>query len=82
MARPQSTDELKIMEKIVMDCMAKEGASETDLAEMMGYKLPSTRSGQCLNACIMESIGIVRNPKNRNFCNLWQKLTSSNYSDP
>lgn len=60
MAHPQSTDEMKIMEGIVMNCMAKEGASEADLAEMMGFKLPSTKTGQCLNACIMETFGIVR----------------------
>lgn len=66
MARPKGTDELKIMEAIVMNCMGNEGASESDLAELMGYNLPSTKSGQCLNACMMESLGVVRKHRNCN----------------
>lgn len=72
-ARPQNTDEMKIMETIVMNCMANEGASEADLAEIMDLKLPSTKSGQCFNACIMEAVGVVRKYKNRKYV-LWCKL--------
>lgn len=72
MARPQ--DDNKIMEKIVMDCMVKEGASEVDLGELISFNLPSRRTGQCLNACMMESIGMVRKYINFNWFCYMQRL--------
>lgn len=60
MARPGHTaEEMKMIEQLVMTCMAKEGANEGDLAKMMEFELPTTKAGQCLNACMMEMSGIV-----------------------
>lgn len=50
---------MKMMELIIMDCMAKEGGSEADLVDIMAFVLPSTRAGICLNTCLMESTGVV-----------------------
>lgn len=45
---------------LVGKCRAQEGASDADIQEMAAHQPPSTSSGKCLNACIMESVGIVR----------------------
>lgn len=42
-----------------MDCASKEGASEADILELISFEVPTTRSGQCLNACVMETVGLV-----------------------
>lgn len=59
MARPHTAEEMEMLQQLVTNCMAKEGASQADLAEMMEFELPSTKAGQCLNTCLMESTGIV-----------------------
>lgn len=45
---------------LVGHCKAQEGATDADVQEMISHQPASTRSGQCLNACIFENIGFVR----------------------
>lgn len=44
---------------ILTKCKGAEGASEDDALGIMTHSIPSTRSGGCLNACVMEITGIV-----------------------
>lgn len=34
-------------------------ATDTDMAEFSQQKKPSLKTGKCLHACLMESIGLV-----------------------
>lgn len=45
--------------EILSNCKTAEGASEDDAKEMMVHGIPTTKEGACLNACVMEKIGIV-----------------------
>lgn len=49
----------KLHEKIV-ECGAKEGASDADVQELLERKQPSTHLGKCTVACVMETGGMVR----------------------
>lgn len=42
-------------------CKAQEGPSDSDIQEVIAHAPPTTRAGQCFNACMMESFGIVWN---------------------
>lgn len=44
---------------MVNNCKAQEGATDADVQEIATQQIPSTRSGQCLQACIFESAGMV-----------------------
>lgn len=69
---------------LMTSCKAKEGATDADVQELASHQLGSTRTAQCLNACIMENIGFVRKIFNfsfRFFClnffdldNRWQTI--------
>lgn len=52
-----------------MDCAAKEQATPADLDEWMAHKPPSTKTANCLHACMSETFGAVSlaNSPN-NFC--------------
>lgn len=39
--------------------MAKESATDADVAAMLAHEPPTTQSGRCLSACIMETVGVV-----------------------
>lgn len=45
--------------ELIGKCKAAEGASDSDIDEMMAHQPPTTRAGQCLNACAMEHLGLV-----------------------
>lgn len=47
------------MDKEILQCKEKEGASDKDLKELINDVLPTTKEGKCLNACVMELVGIV-----------------------
>lgn len=47
------------MQAIVGECIAKEGATDEDAAEILEMLIPQTRTAMCLNACIMEKTAIV-----------------------
>lgn len=48
-----------MFETLVKTCATKESASDSDIGELLKRDIPTTRNGQCLNACILESTGIV-----------------------
>lgn len=53
---------------ILNNCKGSEGASEDDALGIMTHSIPSTKSGGCLNTCVMEKTGIVsRNSVEQNF---------------
>lgn len=52
-------DHILEMMKIVMDCALKEQATEDDMKELFELKQPTTKSGNCLHACISEQLGLV-----------------------
>lgn len=45
---------------IARDCEQNEGATDQDMDEIFARKIPSTRAGQCVHACIGEMTGVVR----------------------
>lgn len=46
---------------MVRRCQSQEQATENDLREFQQQRKPSTQTGKCLHACLMESIGLVKN---------------------
>lgn len=48
---------------ILTNCKGSVGATEDDALGIMTHSVPSTKSGSCLNTCVMEKTGIV----NHNF---------------
>lgn len=46
-------------QKLAENCVAQEGAEEEDLDILMTRKIPTTKAGACLPACLFESLGIV-----------------------
>lgn len=45
--------------KLAGNCVAQEGAEDEDLEILMNRKIPTTRAGACIPACLFESLGIV-----------------------
>lgn len=58
---------------ILSNCKGSEGATEDDALGIMTHSIPSTKSGGCLNFCVMEKSGIV----SRNFVELKFETTAS-----
>lgn len=54
-----SQKKLEDMMKAIMDCGLKEQATHYDLDELFAHRPPSSKSGGCLHACIMQSFGLV-----------------------
>lgn len=44
-------------------CVAKEGATSQDLEDILARRIPSTKAGSCIPACLAEMIGIVSKMK-------------------
>lgn len=66
--------------KLAENCVAQEGAEDEDLEILFTRKIPTSRAGACIPACLFESLGIVSviqlkpqtthsNNKNSNFLN-------------
>lgn len=53
-------EQMQEMMKIVMDCAVTEQATQDDLEELFAHKLPSTKTANCLHACISERFGMVQ----------------------
>ncbi|XP_031638586.1 general odorant-binding protein 19d-like [Contarinia nasturtii] len=47
--------------KIASDCAQNEGATDQDMDEIFARKVPSTREGKCVHACLGEMIGVMKN---------------------
>lgn len=45
--------------KLANYCVGKEGATNDELEEILSRKIPKSRAGSCLPACISETLGIV-----------------------
>lgn len=50
---------MEAMQKIVMDCAAKENASQADLDELMSKKPATSPTAKCHRACLHETFGTV-----------------------
>ncbi|XP_037029894.1 general odorant-binding protein 19d-like [Bradysia coprophila] len=48
---------------ILNNCKGAEGASEDDALGIMTHSIPTTKTGSCLNICVMEKTGIVKDGK-------------------
>lgn len=45
------------------ECMAKVGATEADIALFMKKKIPNTKTGHCMLACLLEKIDMIKDGK-------------------
>lgn len=41
------------------NCVAQEGAEDEDLEILMTRKIPKSKAGACIPACLFETFGIV-----------------------
>lgn len=48
---------------LLAKCKAQEGATDSDIEGALAYAFPTTRSGQCFHACMMESLGVMKDGK-------------------
>lgn len=59
-----SAEERKTMEKSMLtECKAKEGGTDADIENLMAREMPATQSAKCMNACMVETVGLVKNGK-------------------
>lgn len=55
----QNPDQARRAQEMIGRCQRQELATETDMTEFSQQKRPSAKTGKCLHACLMESIGLV-----------------------
>ncbi|XP_037042919.1 general odorant-binding protein 28a-like [Bradysia coprophila] len=59
-AKPLTEEERQSMiMELVGKCKSAEGASDADVQGAMAQQPPTTRSGQCFHACMMETLGVM-----------------------
>lgn len=59
-----SLEERNKMElSLANECKTKEGATDADVTEMLARNLPTTPAAKCMQACVVETIGIMKNGK-------------------
>lgn len=59
-----SVEERRAMEKsLLAECKTKEGATDADVTAAMAREMPSTKPAKCMHACMVETIGLVKNGK-------------------
>lgn len=51
------------MMKMAKTCQEQEKSTEADFKQMMQHELPTSRTGKCMHACMMESIGLIADGK-------------------
>lgn len=56
-----SDNALKMMKSVANVCIKKEGASKSDLVDILSLEIPSTRVAKCFSACMLENIVVIRN---------------------
>lgn len=54
-----NSEEARKSEQMIRGCQSQEQATENDMREFSQQRKPSTKTGKCLHACLMESIGLV-----------------------
>lgn len=52
---------------MVQRCQMTEHATDTDMDEFSQQRRPSERTGKCLHACLMETVGLVKTIENDSF---------------
>lgn len=45
--------------RLLTECKAKEGASDSEYDNLILEKLPETKEGSCMLACAYETVGLV-----------------------
>lgn len=59
-----SPEDRKAMElSLANECKNKEGATDADVVSLVAREIPSTPTGKCLNACMVETAGLVKDGK-------------------
>ena len=56
-----SNNALKMMKSVSNVCMVKEGATKSDLSDILSLELPATRVAKCYSACLLENIVVIKN---------------------
>ncbi|XP_031638585.1 uncharacterized protein LOC116350788 [Contarinia nasturtii] len=54
---------MELYNKMVEECAKKESGSSTDIEEVFAKKLPSTKNGKCIHACVGETTGLIKDNK-------------------
>ena len=54
-----SDEQMQMVQTVMMNCKSQEGPSDSDIGEVRGYLVPSTKPGRCFNACLMEHFGLI-----------------------
>ncbi|XP_055323163.1 general odorant-binding protein 28a-like [Sitodiplosis mosellana] len=62
-AGASNEEKMAAMKKIVMDCAAKENASQADLEELFAKKPATSPTGKCHRACMHETFGTMKDNK-------------------
>lgn len=52
-------EKMEALKKLMMDCAAKENASQADLEELMAQKPATSPTAKCHRACMHENFGTV-----------------------
>lgn len=56
-----SGNALKMMKSVSNVCMEKEGATKSDLSDILSLEIPLTRVAKCFSACLLENIVVIQN---------------------
>lgn len=54
-----SNESMEDFMKLAENCVAQEGAESEDLEILFTQKIPSSKAGTCIPACLFETLGIV-----------------------
>lgn len=55
----QHNAEARRAEEMIRRCETQEQVTDTDMKEFSQQRKPSSKTGKCLHACLMESVGLV-----------------------
>lgn len=59
-----SKDErMETLKKMATDCAGKEGAAPNEVSEVLAKKMPSSKGGKCIYACIGETLSVMKDNK-------------------
>lgn len=49
----------EMLKGMAAECKEKEGATDADMDGMIAKEIPTSKTGKCLNACMMDQFGVV-----------------------
>ena len=58
---PISENAMRMMKSVSNVCMDKEGATKSDLSDILSLEIPATREAKCFSACLLENIVVIKN---------------------